>query len=744
MDYKHPVTANIQQLIKILSENLALDPRTPIREYIANAHDATLNVSKPKIEVWIKDKQLLIRDNGVGMTEHVILEAYTRIGGHHSEGDESESIGMFGIGVLSAFMIARSLVVETKSEADTQGWRLVWYKGETNFTLEPIEKLEPGTLAIMTLEEGAYDLLNEEMLKRYIQKTFSLLAVPIYVNHRKAANTHYEWLADIYQSYSSPLFLKDHEAFELMGMFTLLPMAAIYFQVLEDGTRIFIGIPQDEHSPLDIHKVFIFSKGTKIYGGLRAFLPENLAFSIVLIDHPHLELQISRETFMENESYRRLRNSIEVHVIRSLTLLARENDRLFEAILQVHRIMLIAHGERSGELRKLLKTHFRFVTSNGEQTWQEITAFANIESDKRVVYAIFTEIEAFRNLQDKRIKGYITVYAFGAERILLEQFAREDGVEVRDALEMEQGIVSKVPEPFIKLGAAIGNYLIRKGIRGGVAFIQLPGEGQFPAMFQIKTTEGKLMLPLGQPITYEKSHNIHALLLNLSHPLIIELARKNLAEATLKQAADALYYIANLHTPFEDLLLSNAEEMMKFMMEAIRVKIGSSKMGGKSTPPPDGANCFVAFPYADEFNPVWEGIHSVFSKEPYNWSVIRGDHHINGEFLLESIDRHINTSHRVIADVSGRNENVLLELGMAIGNSHKNNATDLLVLCDEETFPRLPTDLKGLMPLVYPSKIRENAQTLENWLRKKVISYKKFIALRGVQSNGKWGYTNSE
>ena len=44
----HNVTANIQHLIKILTENAAMDPCTPIREYVSNAHDATVNQANPR------------------------------------------------------------------------------------------------------------------------------------------------------------------------------------------------------------------------------------------------------------------------------------------------------------------------------------------------------------------------------------------------------------------------------------------------------------------------------------------------------------------------------------------------------------------------------------------------------------------------------------------------------------------------------------------------------------------------
>jgi hypothetical protein len=110
--------------------------------------------------------------------------------------------------------------------------------------------------------------------------------------------------------------------------------------------------------------------------------------------------------------------------------------------------------------------------------------------------------------------------------------------------------------------------------------------------------------------------------------------------------------------------------------------------------PPKGTEfgkCFVALPYRDGFANVWHAVNDVLGAAPYHWKMTRADEDVRPVGLINNLMSHIDSSQRFIAEVSGYNPNVLLELGMMLQKSK--NAT--LILADTESADRLPIDLRG-------------------------------------------------
>src|SRR5947209_8760094 len=121
------VPVNVEHLLKNLADRLYRTPYACVREYVANAHDACLGYDEPHIEVRVEDLALVVEDNGRGMTREEVVGNFACIAGHRAaRSHENQTVGMFGLGVLSAFMVADRLVVETRSERDRCGWRLEW------------------------------------------------------------------------------------------------------------------------------------------------------------------------------------------------------------------------------------------------------------------------------------------------------------------------------------------------------------------------------------------------------------------------------------------------------------------------------------------------------------------------------------------------------------------------------------------------------------------------------------------
>jgi molecular chaperone HtpG len=161
----------------LMGERLYSHPAAALRELIQNAIDATLARTEldgttgltPRVDVametdevgrhWIK-----VTDDGVGMDEHVLTEYFLKLGNSYYESpefrrllmqsgrskDDFNPISRFGIGLMSVFMIADVLRVDTMSFRSPRGdgaARSVRVErlGALAFVTDSADRAKPGT-----------------------------------------------------------------------------------------------------------------------------------------------------------------------------------------------------------------------------------------------------------------------------------------------------------------------------------------------------------------------------------------------------------------------------------------------------------------------------------------------------------------------------------------------------------------------------------------------------------------------
>src|SRR5947209_2252663 len=172
-----PVTTDMGHLLEILSERVFNDPFAPLREYIANARDASGQSAEPRVRVYAGNDYLQISDVGCGMTRRRIQEGFTRVAGHFAQAG-ADTVGTFGLGVLSAFMISESLEVDTRSADEPGGWKLKWRRGEPCFLLTPTDRRAIGTDVKLQLLPEFRSLATESDVTQYVRRTFALFTTP--------------------------------------------------------------------------------------------------------------------------------------------------------------------------------------------------------------------------------------------------------------------------------------------------------------------------------------------------------------------------------------------------------------------------------------------------------------------------------------------------------------------------------------------------------------------------------------
>ena len=165
-----------EQITKlIMGERLYGDKTACIRELLQNAIDTCREARelrpaswKPKIEVAESNdgRVLEVLDNGMGMDEYIVREYFSKVGFSYYQSADFEGdfrpISEFGIGVLSSFMLADRIEVETK-KADADAVHLEIASLTEPFVPSPGTRIEPGTtvrLHLKAKEVGKHDVLE--------------------------------------------------------------------------------------------------------------------------------------------------------------------------------------------------------------------------------------------------------------------------------------------------------------------------------------------------------------------------------------------------------------------------------------------------------------------------------------------------------------------------------------------------------------------------------------------------------
>lgn len=127
---------NYQRVIELLmGHKLYKSTTIALRELLQNSIDAIKirlaiyekknEKFQPQITIQFDASSLIITDNGVGMDEEVFKKYFLQVGSSfssspifYSQFPETDVTSEFGIGILSTFMVANSIVVESRKEPD--------------------------------------------------------------------------------------------------------------------------------------------------------------------------------------------------------------------------------------------------------------------------------------------------------------------------------------------------------------------------------------------------------------------------------------------------------------------------------------------------------------------------------------------------------------------------------------------------------------------------------------------------
>lgn len=368
---KHSFQAEVAQVLHLVTHSLYSNPEIFLRELVSNAADAcdklrfeALNNAAlyegdadlcVRISFDEQAKTLTIEDNGIGMSEAeaidnlgTIAKSGTREFTSRLTGDakaDTQLIGQFGVGFYSAFIVADSVVVETRRAGAAASEGVRWTsRGTGDFEIEPIERAARGTRITLHMREEGLEFLNGWKLKSVINKYSDHISLPVQmeqeewqeaeqegqpggmvktgewetINQANAlwsrakkdiSNAQYiEFYKNLSHDFAAPLAWSHNK----------VEGATEYTQLL----YIPATAPQDLFNRDKQAGIKLYVKRVFIMNEADALLPSYLRFVFGVIDSADLPLNVSRELLQESRDVRAIRDGNTRRVLTMLEQLA--------------------------------------------------------------------------------------------------------------------------------------------------------------------------------------------------------------------------------------------------------------------------------------------------------------------------------------------------------------------------------------------------------------------------------------
>ena len=351
--------AESKRLLDLMINSIYTNKEIFLRELISNASDAidklyyrsltdkNLSTDRSKLEIKIEvnkeNREIIIKDNGCGMTEQELennLGTIARSGSlafkeENEKKEDIDIIGQFGVGFYSSFMVSDKVTVESKSIDSKQAYK--WEsKGAEGYTIEPCEKAEIGTTITLHIKEDSEDekysdFLEEYKIQELIKKYSDYIRYPIkmdieHKNKKEGTENEYETTIEtetinsmipIWKKEKSKVTKEEYNSFytEKFNDF-MPPMKVIHSSVEGQFTyNALLYIPS--HLPYDYYSqdyekgLQLYSNGVLIMNKCSELLPDYFGFVKGLVDSPDLSLNISREMLQHDRQLRVIAKNLE-------------------------------------------------------------------------------------------------------------------------------------------------------------------------------------------------------------------------------------------------------------------------------------------------------------------------------------------------------------------------------------------------------------------------------------------------
>ncbi|RAY15451.1 HSP90 family protein [Actinomadura craniellae] len=364
---------DLRGVVDLLSRHLYSSPRVYLRELLQNAVDAiTARGPGAPAEVGVETGNgvLRVHDTGIGLTHDEVHELLATIG-RSSKRDElgfarHDFLGQFGIGLLSAFLVADEIEVVTRSARGGDAVRWTGF-ADGRYRVGPAERDEPGTTVTLRARPGDGDLVAPDTVAALARTYGSLLPIELTVDGVKITGSGPPWL-DAHPDPGRRRRALDAYCQELYGF---EPYDVIDLDVPEAGlTGVAFVLPRPvTPSARGAHRVYL--KRMLLSEGIEGLLPEWAFFVRCVVDSGELRPTASREALYDDELLELTRQAIGDRLRQWLVRLAETDPARLNGFLRLHQLGVKAMALHDDEMLRIVDRWLEFETSAGPMTLHE-------------------------------------------------------------------------------------------------------------------------------------------------------------------------------------------------------------------------------------------------------------------------------------------------------------------------------------------------------------------------------------
>lgn len=463
---KKQFKAESKKLLDMMINSIYTHKEIFLRELISNASDAIdklyfrsltdESVGKNKEDFFIKvdidkeNRNLIITDNGIGMTSEELennLGTIAKSGSLDFKKDNAESdkkddveiIGQFGVGFYSAFMVSDLVTVESKAFGSEQAYR--WTStGADGYTIEPCDKEDVGTVITLHIKEDTENEKYDEFLETYkisglIKKYSDYIRYPIKMDFESSRQVEgkegeYESFTEtrtvnsmipLWRKNKSEITEEEYDRFYSEKFYDFEKPAKIIHTKTEgqatfDALMFIPKKPAYDYYSKEFEKgLALYSNGVLIMDKCPDLLPDYFSFVRGLVDSADLSLNISREVLQHDHQLKLIARTIEKKIKNELTKMLNNEREAYEEFYKSFGVQLkFGIYNEFGAHKDSLKDLVMFYSSTGKKlvTLSEYVSGMKERQDK-IYYACGDSVEKIDMLPQTdalKEKGYEVLY----------------------------------------------------------------------------------------------------------------------------------------------------------------------------------------------------------------------------------------------------------------------------------------------------------------------------------------------
>jgi molecular chaperone HtpG len=452
-----------KRILDLFTNSIYTHPDIFLREVISNASDAldkryyeglqdeSYRVDKKDLSIHLeinKDaRTLTITDTGIGMTKDELVNNLGIIAKSGSSdfkkqlenNDDVDIIGQFGVGFYSSFMVAKKIIVESKSITDEKAYSWI-SSGEDGYEIKEIMKDTFGSKIIIELkdntEDNNYDnYLETYQIKELIKKYSDYVRYPITMFVTKEMPAEEEGqepkevleletlnsMIPVWKRNKKDITTEEYNDFyKSKFMDWTDPAKVLHYNI--EGNISYTGlifIPSQK--PFNFYSsdfeggLQLYSKGVFIQDKVEGLVPDYFKFAKGLVDSNDVSLNISREMLQKDRQLKLLSKSIEKKIKDALTAMLKNDredyEKFFENFgLQLKYGLYQDYGSHSDKLKDLV-----LFKSSKEDKYITLKEYVErmAEGQDKIYYASGESIDKIKALpQIERIldKGFEVLF----------------------------------------------------------------------------------------------------------------------------------------------------------------------------------------------------------------------------------------------------------------------------------------------------------------------------------------------